>query len=597
MSVYIINFKWGKHMKGFNNFKLVSYIRAYDIVEMTDAQIADMIDGFMSEIHLDKVYLENHRGAVSIPVERMKAVKNIVTSRGLEVAGGITCTTLVNGIRKPSIFDTYCYTDPAHKAEQLQLVSELAEVFDEFILDDFFFTACRCEMCIAAKGKRSWKEYRLELMENFAKEAVAAAKKVNPKVKYVIKYPNWYESYQECGFNPGKQKDIFDGIYTGTETRSPYSAQHLQRYESYSIMRLMESIAPGRNGGGWVDPFDCDSNMSQIIEQVQATLFGKAREMMLWNLPIFGGLTVLPAISKALYRIDDQLSKMGNPIGVKTWEPYNGDGEDQVYNYLGMCGIAIDPSPYFDPEAQTVLFTESTAEEENSIDILEEYVRKGGNAVVTVGYFKKMYDKGIKDLTSVRLTGRHVIGSKYRIQNANSWNTVITDEGKKPVMFEILDYKTNATNSNISLVADENNFPIMTEDNYGRGRFFILNVPENFADLYKLPSEVIMSMAKHISIGQEVFLAGAPKFSMYAYDNNVYAAVSYTDSVNDLQIVVRGECKGVRNIETGMVYSEAKLLPGPSHMMDATTNIDEDPEYSFSVKLRPGQTLLFEVLK
>ena len=34
---------------------------------------------------------------------------------------------------------------------------------------DFFFTACRCEMCIEAKGKRSWKEYRLNLMEQFAR--------------------------------------------------------------------------------------------------------------------------------------------------------------------------------------------------------------------------------------------------------------------------------------------------------------------------------------------------------------------------------------------------------------------------------------------
>lgn len=584
-------------MEKYKNFKLVSYIRAYDIDEMTDNQIGEKIDSFMAEIHLDKVYIENHRGIVSIPKERMRAVKAIAESRGLEVAGGITCTTLVNGIRKPSIFDTYCYTDPAHKAEQLRLISELAEVFDEFILDDFFFTACRCEMCIEAKGKRSWKEYRLELMENFAKEAVATAKKINPRVKYVIKYPNWYESYQECGFNPGKQKDIFDGIYTGTETRSPYSTQHLQRYESYSIMRLMEATAPGRNGGGWVDPFDCDSNMSQIIEQLQGTLYGKAKEMLLWNLPIFGGLTVLPAINKALRRIDDHLGKMGNPIGVKTWEPFNGDGEDQLYNYLGMCSIAIDPSPYFTPDATTVLFTESTAEEEDSIEKLEEYVRKGGNAVVTLGYFKKMYDKGIKDFTSVRLTGRHVIGGRYRIQNANSWNTIIEAYGKKPVMYEILDYKTNATNSNISVVADENNFPIMTEDNYGRGRFFLLNVPENFADLYKLPAEVIMSMAKHISMGQEVYLAGEPKFSLYAYDNNVYAAVSYNDTPRDLQIVVRNECKGIRDIESGTVYSEYKKLPEPNRMMDATTNIEEAPEYSYCVKLRPGQTLLFEIIR
>jgi hypothetical protein len=33
------------------------------------------------------------------------------------------------------------------------------------------------------------------------------------------------------------------------------SAQHLQPYHGYSIMRYFENLAPGRNGGGWVDPY------------------------------------------------------------------------------------------------------------------------------------------------------------------------------------------------------------------------------------------------------------------------------------------------------------------------------------------------------
>jgi len=34
---------------------------------------------------------------------------------------------------------------------------------------------------------------------------VDLAKSVNPNVNFIIKYPNWYESYQETGYNPGKQ--------------------------------------------------------------------------------------------------------------------------------------------------------------------------------------------------------------------------------------------------------------------------------------------------------------------------------------------------------------------------------------------------------
>lgn len=85
---------------------------------MSDEELGSHIDNFMAKIHTDKIYIENHRGLIA--------------------ADGITCTTLVDNIRKPAIFDTYCYTDPAHRKEALKLFKDLASVFDEIILDDFF---------------------------------------------------------------------------------------------------------------------------------------------------------------------------------------------------------------------------------------------------------------------------------------------------------------------------------------------------------------------------------------------------------------------------------------------------------------------------
>ena len=102
----------------------------------------------------------------------------------------------------------------------------------------------------------SWTDYRLKLMTDAARDLIInPAKAVNPKVKVIIKYPNWYEHFQGLGFNLETEPNMFDGIYTGTETRDPvYSDQHLQQYESYLIIRYFNNIAPGRNGGGWVDP-------------------------------------------------------------------------------------------------------------------------------------------------------------------------------------------------------------------------------------------------------------------------------------------------------------------------------------------------------
>lgn len=584
-------------MKKYKNFKLASYLFAYYLEKADETEIQRGIDYFKQYTHLDKVYIENHRGTVDIPVEKLKAVKELFEKNGIEASGGITSTALINGIRKPAFYDTFCYTDPDHRKEYLRIVRELASVFDEIILDDFFFTSCRCEMCIEAKGKRSWKDYRLSLMEEFSHEIVDLAKSVNPKCNFIIKYPNWYESYQETGYNPGKQKDIFDMIYSGTETRDPiYSEQHLQRYESYSIIRLLENTAPGRNGGGWIDLGGASNNMNIWLEQANLTMFAKARELMLFNFMSMVDSPALPPLGQELYRVDDLMGKAGNPVGTSVWEPYDADGEDQLYNYLGMCGAAFEPTPEFNENAPVVLFTQATAYAPDAMEKLEKYVRNGGNAVVTVGFFREMYDKGIKDLTSVRLTHRHVMGNTYMINHQN-YTACHYATAPEKVMFQILDYKTNATCSDITLIAGEDNFPIMTEDNYGKGRFFILNVPENFADLYKLPMEVIRGINKHLSMGQRVYLGCTPKYNLFAYDNNVYGVETYRPMGETFQIIVRGDCKGLRNIETGRVYTEKLAMPKPGHRGDATTEIDEPLEYAFHVQMYPGQFMFFEILE
>ena len=324
-------------------------------------------------------------------------------------------------------------------------------------------------------------------------------------------------------------------------------------------------------------------------------MFAKAKELMLFNFSSMAGSNALPALGNEFRRVDALTGRLGNPVGVWAWEPYDGDGEDQAYNYLGMCGAAIEPSPDMNMDAPTVLFTESTAHAPEAMEKLEAYVRRGGNAIVTLGFFKKMYDKGIKDLTSVRLTGRHVIGNEYMIDHSN-YTSAHFCKGSDPVMFEIISYKTNATVSDVTLIAGEHNFPIMTEDNYGRGRFFILNLPENFADLYKLPLEVIRGINKHLSMGQRVYMGCRPKFNLFAYDNNVYGIESYRPMTDTAQVIVRGKCSALRDIETGRVYDACLPLPVPAHRGDATTVIPEPPEYAFEVTMRPGCYMFFEVI-
>lgn len=50
-------------------------------------------------------------------------------------------------------------------------------------------------------------------------------------------YSNWYEYFQGLGPTFENGRKIFDGMYTGTETRDRTWDQHLQQYLGSSIFR------------------------------------------------------------------------------------------------------------------------------------------------------------------------------------------------------------------------------------------------------------------------------------------------------------------------------------------------------------------------
>ena len=583
-------------MENYKNFQIGSIVWAYYLINATEEQIQKDIDLFTSYIPLKKAYLENHRGLVDVPVEQMQMAKKVFEKNGIETSGCITSTGFVDE-RKPSIFDTYCYTTKSHQEAYLKIVEDLASVFDEIILDDYFFISCRCEECIKAKGSKTWSQYRLDLMEDFSKKITSRAKEVNPNMNFIIKYPNWYESWQETGYNPEKQKDIFDMIYSGTETREGiYSQQHLQRYHSYGMVRYMENVAPGRNGGGWIDPFGAEDNMSRWIEQANLTMFAKAKELMLFNFEEMLTNDVFPPLGKELYRVDKLMGLVDNPVGVSLYEPFNGDGEDLLYTYLGMGGVAFEPTPYFDDNKNTIFLTQSASVDPKIMSKVEVFVRNGGNAIVTTGFLRSQYENGIKDLTSLRLTNRYMSGREFLINFRNHVDMDVY-KGYEDISFEVLQYKTNATWADVSLINGAYNFPILSEDNYGKGRFFVLNVPENFADYSKLPKEVWAAISKVMSMGQPLYISSSEAVNLFAYDNDIYGIQNYSLRGAYVSVFVRNECKGLEDIETGEQFTNILPRPLPSRWFDGCTVMPEEPEFEIPVKLAPGKFRFFKLLR
>ena len=554
-------------MANYKNFDLVVYFVADGVVNTTKEKLQSEIDFFNRYMRLEKVYLEPFREGVLASEEQLRMCKEVFYQNGIRTEGGITTSMpdIAGHERKQRMFNTFCYNDES-MLSTLQKVCELnAKVFDAFIIDDFFFTNCTCDACRTAKNTYnqehnisdgSWQAYRTHRMYEVSKNyVIAPAKAVNPNCKITIKYPNWMEAYQETGYDPLSQKDIFDAIYTGTETRDPVNTdQHLPRYLSYSLMQYMEDMAPGRNGGGWFDPFDCRL-LDYYLEQAYLTAFAKPREMMMFCFQALVNSVNVPALGFMLDKLDALLSNLGNPIGIPCYIPNASQGEDNVQDYLGMHGFPIVTTPWFKEDAPVMLLTQASAYDEDIISKLEQYVASGHKAIVTSGFVKATLDKGLKSMTSIRDRDRKATVREYAAEASRYYNRWERTYSPIDITVHVLEFRNNSTWGAVCKgIAAEEAYTLFALDTYGKGQLYTLVIPESFSDIKNYPNLILNRMRKEFSVNG-IYIEGDPMISLFAYDNDTFVIYPYADATtkdSDIYLHI-ANAKAIEDLSTGTV--------------------------------------------
>ena len=582
--------------KGYENFKVAIYAPARDVNRMGDAEwLKKSWDEITRQVKVDKIYLETHRDSFVVDEETIKKAKKFFEGRGVEVAGGITYT-----IMESNRFQTFCYTRPEHRKKAKEVAEYTARLFDEVILDDFFFTNCKCESCIRAKGKKSWSDFRVELMRGAARNLIVGpAKAVNPKVKMVIKYPNWYEHFQGCGFDLEVEPKIFDGIYTGTETRDPvYTDQHLQQYESYLIYRYFENIKRGGNGGGWVDT-GAMRYMDRFAEQLWLTMFAKSHEITLFNfsrmlqpipqelrgewqgtqtsfdfdemmkpIKLADGRTVEPnsmarPAGYALEQIDVFLGKLGNPIGVKSYKPYHSTGEDFLQNYIGMCGVPMDLLPEFPVEASMVFLTESAKFDPAIVDKIKARLVAGKPVMITSGLLFALQGKGIEDIVELRYSGEKALTKQFWSRRGFWGRQGAVYEAESEILIPQIKYLTNDSWEELSCLTSGVGYPIIHSADYANSRLYILTIPDNYGDLYKYPKEVLAQIREILTPDFKIRLEGPSQVALFVYDNDTFIVESFRHEPVDVNIVADSKIGKLHDVVSGEELTGEVLASRP----------------------------------
>jgi hypothetical protein len=507
---------------------------------------------------LDKVYLETFRDNVIVSRDLMLKVKSFFKDKGVETSGGIA-TYLSGGFS----FKSLCYSKPEDREKLREVVKLTAELFNEIIFDDFFFINCKCEECIKAKGSRSWTEYRLRLMEDVAKNIVVkTARETNPNVKLIIKYPNWYDHYHYLGYSLYFESELFDTIYTGTETRDPeYTHQHLQEYQSYSIMRYLENVKPGGNGGGWVDPY-MRRTLDRYMEQIRLTIFAKAKEVMLFcyssllesikeDIVSHPTSTLAPVVGSVFEEMDFLAEKLGNPCGVKSYKPFNSSGEDFLHNYIGMIGIPVEITPRFSDKSETVFLTECAKFDREIMEKIKNHLVNGGDIIITSGFVKAMQDEVSRELVEVEYTGGKILVKDF------SEFPPLRDvyHSDVEILIPHLKYPTNDAWEIVTCLSKGNGYPLLMGTNYGKGVLYILTIPDNFNDLYHLPPKVLSIIRRVFSKNLRVNIEGPSRVCLFLYDNDTFILHSFLTYPCEVGIIVKGKGLKLRELASKEVVN------------------------------------------
>ena len=170
----------------FKNFRAAIYIPVGGTKRLADpTTFAREFARVSSQLKFDKVYIEAYRSRVFATDAELDAVKREFRAKGIQTSGGVT---LAAGGWPGGQFGTFDYENPADRAECDRAVRLIARHFDEVILDDFFFYTMKTDADIAAKGNRSWTDYRLTKMREASRDLVLGpAKQENPRVRVIIK--------------------------------------------------------------------------------------------------------------------------------------------------------------------------------------------------------------------------------------------------------------------------------------------------------------------------------------------------------------------------------------------------------------------------
>ncbi len=374
-----------------NDLRLASYVTSRQVEQLaTDPAVRTKALQTIRRMGITKLYLEVYRGGHVVSPEHLTFTRDWLKDMNIDVVGGIATVPGGNfGVRQKGPLGWFNWQNEKTQRDLEKVIRMAAGVFDTFIVDDFLCTGDISDESKAAKGDRSWGQYRRELLTKLASSVfIEPAKEVNPDITMIVKYPQWYDRFHLFGYDTKTLPELFDMVWVGTETRGRNTQRFgfVQPYEGFVNYRWLAGIAGDKIGGAWFDHGDCAEH--DFIDQAYTSVLAGATELVFFNFSnVMAGHPDHEKVVAQFDRLADLAAFVReHPVtGVAAYKPPNSDpaGDMFIMDFLGMLGIPLVPVHKFPTDAPVIFLPAQAAADPDLPDHINKARIKGARLIFT----------------------------------------------------------------------------------------------------------------------------------------------------------------------------------------------------------------------
>jgi len=240
---------------------------------------------------------------------------------------------------------------------------------------------------------------------------------------------------------------------------------------------------------------------------------------------------------------------------------------------LGMIGLPMDIFPQFPINADMVLLTEQAKFDPDIIQKIKTQLEAGKSVCVTSGFLRAMKGKGMEDICEVETIGATVPVRRFAFAGGPGapfpGRGMARRDGEpdplaaaRDILIPEIKYANilthDAWGDALGISAGGTTYPVVLSCEYSKGKFYVLTIPNDPADLYALPPAVLSVIRAALGRTEPVRIDNAPaQVALFRYDNNTFIVQNYLSTQAEVTVSVAGTATEIHDLLTGKTLSAA----------------------------------------